>query len=110
MIDNDRREELRESLDKETNDPETQAWREELTPEELEYVSQLDEQYITGVAALCTAILVRERIRQKFRSREIQEIETIYDHCRLRMRDGRLLLARLAQDGTLQLDEIDGVC
>lgn len=105
MIDNDRREELRESLDKETNDPETQGWR-----EELEYVSQLDEQYITGVAALCTAILVRERIRQRFRPQEIREIETIYDHCRLRMRDGRLLLARLAQDGTLRLDEIDGVC
>jgi len=109
-MDNERREELRRRLYQETNDPESQEWRDGLTPEELEYVHQLDDQYVSGVAAICSAILVRERVRAQFRQEEIEELETIHDHCRVRLRDGRLYLARLGQDNALLLDEIDGVC
>lgn len=109
-MDEARREELFQNWDKESPDPEEQAWRDDLTPEELEYVAQLDDHYTSGVAAICTAILVRERIRQRFGPREIQELETIRDHCRLRLRDGRLYLARLTAGGELRLDEIEAVC
>lgn len=109
-MDDNRREELRARLGRETNDPESQEWRKDLTPEELEYVEQLDDQYVTGIAAMCSAILVREQIRARFRQEEIEELETIRDHCRLRLRDGRLYIARLGRDNRLKLDEIDGVC
>ena len=36
---------LRIMHEEETNDPETMEWREDLIPEELEYVKQLDEEY-----------------------------------------------------------------
>lgn len=109
-MDDNRREELRARLGQETNDPESQEWREDLTPEELEYVEQLDDQYVSGVAAICSAILVREQVRARFRQEEIAELETIRDHCRLQLRDGRMYIARLGRDNQLKLDEIDGVC
>ena len=61
----ERREQLYDSWNHETDDPETQEWRDELTPEELEYVERLDNNFVTGVRHICTAILVRERIRQQ---------------------------------------------
>ena len=109
-MDDNRREQLRQRLYQETNDPETQEWRDDLTPEELEYVEQLDDQYVTNVVAICSAILVREQVRDRFRREEIAELETIRDHCRLRLRVGSLYLARLGRDNRLRLDEIDGVC
>ena len=109
-MDDNRREQLRRRLYQETNDPETQEWRDDLTPEELEYVNRIDDQYISGIAAICSAILVREQVRDRFPQEEIAELETIRDHCRLRLRDGTMYLARLGRDNRLRLDEIDGVC
>ena len=96
---------LKESWSSETGEPWTQAWREERA-----YVSGLDRDYGRGILALCSAILVREKVRARYRPEEVLELETVYDHCRLRLRDGRTLLARLDADRALQLDEIDGVC
>ena len=109
-MDDNRREQLRQRLYQETNDPETQEWRDDLTPEELEYVEQLDGQYVTGVVAICSAILVRDLVRSRFRREEITELETIRDHCRVHLRDGTMYLARLDRNNRLRLDEIDGVC
>ena len=109
-MDDVRREYIRDRLYQETGEPESQAWRDELTPEELEYAARLDEQYETGVMAICSAILVREQVRARYRPQEIAELETIRDHCRVRLRDGTMYLARLDRDCTLRLDEIDGVC
>ena len=109
-MDDIRREQLRQRLYQETNDPESQEWRDELTPEELEYVEQLDNSYVSHIAAMCSAILVREKVRARFRQEEILELETIRDHCRVRLQDGRLFLARLGRDNRLRLDEIDEAC
>lgn len=109
-MDNERRSQIIESLDNEPSEAWTQEWRKDLTAEELDFVAEVDDQYCKGISAICTAILVRERLRSYFHPLDLQEVETIQDHCRLRLRDGRLLLARLSRDGTLRLDEIDGVC
>lgn len=109
-MDEFRREQLLDNWNQEANEPESQEWREELTPEELEYVGQLDDQYDPGHLAICSAILVREKVRARFRPEEIAELETIRDHCRVRLRDGAMYLARLGRDRSLRLDEIDGVC
>ena len=50
----------------ETGDPETQEWREELTDEARSFVDSLDDCYISGIAAMCSAVLVRERVRARF--------------------------------------------
>ena len=109
-MDDERREYIRDRLYQETGEPESQAWRDELTPEEMEYVERLDGRYATGVAAMCAAILVREKVRERYRPEEIAKLETIRDHCRVTLRDGAMYLARLGQDHSLRLDEIDGVC
>ena len=109
-MDNLRREELRQLWDNESESPETMEWRDSLTPEELDYVTSLDKRYRNGLLAIASAILVREKVRAQFSHAEILELETIYDHCRLQLRDGRLFLARLDRDRNLRLDEIDGVC
>lgn len=109
-MDDERREYIRDRFYQETNEPESQEWRDDLTPEELEYVGQLDDQYDPGYLAICSAILVREKVRARFRPEEIAELETIRDHCRVRLRDGTMYLARLGRDRSLRLDEIDGVC
>lgn len=109
-MDEFRREQLLDNWNQETNEPESQEWRDELTPEELEYVGQLDDQYASGYLAICSAILVREELRARFRPEEIAEVETIREHCRVRLRDGTIYLARLGRDRSLRLDEIDGVC
>lgn len=109
-MDEIRREHLLDNWNNETNEPESQEWRDDLTPEELEYVGQLDDQYDSGYLAICSAILVREELRARFRPEEIAEVETIREHCRVRLRDGTMYLARLGRDRSLRLDEIDGVC
>lgn len=109
-MDNLRIEELRQLWDAESEAPETQEWRDDLTPEELDYVSGLDGSFRRGFLAMASAILVREKVRKRFSPMEIQELETVRDHCRLTLRDGRMFLARLDADRFLRLDEIDGVC
>ena len=109
-MDEIRREQLWESWNHENDDPESEDWRLDLTPEELEYVEQLDDSYTNGIRQLCTAILVRERIRDRYSPAEILSLETVGDHCRLWLRDGTAYLARLAGDGTLRLDELDPAC
>lgn len=108
-MDNLRREQLTDNWDSECNsgDP---SWRKELTAEELDFVASLDRGYRRGMLTMASAILVREKVRSRFRPGEIAELVTIRDHCRLRLRDGRLYLARLNDDNSLRLDEIDGVC
>ena len=98
-MDNERRLQILENLSHETNEAWTREWREELTPEELDFVAREDDRYCDGVQALCTAILIRERVRQRFQP-----------HCRLRLRDGRMFLARLDKGGGLTLDEIEEAC
>ena len=107
-MDEIRREHLFDSWNKEPRQGED--WREDLTPEELDYVSGLDRNYNRGILALASAILVREKVRAQFSPGEILELETIYDHCRLRLRSGQMYLARLDRNRDLRLDEIDGVC
>lgn len=109
-MDNLRREELLDNWEHETNESWTQEWREELSPGELEYVAQLDSGYRSGVRRLCTDILIQEEIRRQFRPSEIQELEHFQDHCRLRLRDGRMYLARLDREGGVRLEEIEVVC
>lgn len=109
-MDNERREQLKNAWDRESEAPESMEWRDELSPEELDVVSQWDRSYSQGVLAMASAILVREKIRKLFDPRDVLELETIHDHCRLQLRDGRMLLARLDRDGSLRLDEIDEVC
>lgn len=109
-MDNERRREILENLSNETGEAWTREWRENLTPEERDFAEQEDARYCDGVQAICTAILIRERVRQIFKPREIEELTTVYDRCRLRLTSGRLFIARLARDGGLVLDEIDEAC
>ena len=44
----------------ESNDPETQEWREELTPEEEALIASWDKAYNIGVKSLCRQILNTE--------------------------------------------------
>lgn len=107
-MDNLRREQLREYWNEEALYGDD--WRDDLTPEELDYVSGLDQNYDRGILAMASVILIREQVRERFAPREILELETVGDHCRLRLKDGRMFLARLDRDNSLRLDEIDGVC
>ena len=109
-MDNLRREQLFHNWNTETDDPETTEWRDELTLEELEYIAQLDEGYRRGMLCMCQVILIREEIRRRFHPQEILELEAVRDHCRLRLRDGRLFLARWTSQGQLRLDEIEEAC
>lgn len=52
-----REEELQRLFWAETDDPETQEWREELTAEEAELVEAWDDQMEIGMARLCREIL-----------------------------------------------------
>lgn len=97
-----RKKELRENWSSETSE----VWRKELTPEELDYVAGLDRDYDRGILALCSAILVREKVRAQYTAEEILELKTVYDRCRVCLRDGRILLASLNRDGSLRLDEM----
>lgn len=109
-MDEMRREQLLDSWNDETDDPETQEWRDDLTPEELEYVDQLDGDYHTGFRRICIHILLQAKIRQRYSPAEIRELEFTGEHCRLWLWDGSMYLARLALDGSLRLDPIDTTC
>ena len=103
-MDQERKDYIDWCLDNETNDPETQEWRDELTPEEQAYVDQEDDRYERAIAAMCSAILVRERLRKKYQPEELLEIKTVHDHCRVRLRSGEQYMARLGRDGGLVLE------
>ena len=107
-MDSLRREQLAASWESECGGD--RSWRDSLTPEELDFLASLDNAYHRGTLAMASAILIREKIRARFRPSEILELETVFDHCRLRLRSGGLFLARLNDDHSLRLDEIDGVC
>ena len=103
-----RKREIDRYMAHETNAPESQEWREDLTEEESAYVQARDKHYERGIAAMCSAILVRERVQQRYRPEEIAELKTVYDHCRLRLRSGEVFLARWAPAGGLRLEKIVG--
>ena len=107
-MDKTRKREIDRYLAHETNALESQEWREELTEEESAYVQARDKHYERGIAAMCSAILVRERVQQRYRPEEIAELKTVYDHCRLRLRSGEVFLARWAPAGGLRLEKIVG--
>lgn len=103
-MDKERKTQIDWCLDNETNDPETQEWRDGLTPEEQEYVDQQDDHFEQAIAAMCSAILVVERLRKKYKPEELLELKTFGDHCRVRLRSGEQYMARLGKDGGLVLE------
>ena len=110
MIDNLRREQLTDLWCQEEDYPECQEWREELTPEERDYVAGLDGRFRIGVRQMCEAILIREKVRRRFGLRNIEELTTLQDCCRLHLRDGRVYLVRLTDDNELAFQAVDAAC
>lgn len=55
-----RTQEFYDNWSHETNDPETQEWRDDLTPEELEQVERWDEGYLDGIEKMAAHILEME--------------------------------------------------
>ena len=108
-MDNLRREQLIDNWNEEGRDDDTE-WREDLTPEELDFVEGLDRRYDCGILKMASRILIMEKIRAKYSPAEIMELEGVGEHYRLRLRDGSLFLARLGNDNSLLLTEIDEVC
>jgi asparagine N-glycosylation enzyme membrane subunit Stt3 len=53
--------ELADNWNEETNDPETQEWRDGLTPEEAKIIDDWDYGYSIGVHNICQAILAMSR-------------------------------------------------
>lgn len=105
-----REEYLHDLWDEETDDPETQEWREELTAEEQKVVDLWDDQYDVGMLKLCTAVVIRDEIHKVYQRKDILELVDVPGGCRMRLRDGSLYLAMLASDNTLRLSEIDAAC
>ena len=62
-MDENRRQELYDSWSAETNEPETEEWRDDLTPEEAALVDQWDAAFLAGYYKLCCAILDAEQRR-----------------------------------------------
>jgi len=54
-------------FDHETNDLESQEWRETLTEEERAYVDDKDERYRAGMLRLCEAIQASDKRRAEAR-------------------------------------------
>lgn len=105
MMTEEKKDRLLWCWENESGDPETQEWRDGLTEEEQAYADELDERYNGGIAAMCSAILVRERVQARFAPEEIEELETVYDHCFLRTKGGRGYVVRLGQGGDIILEE-----
>ena len=55
-----RRQEIIENWNNETNDPETQEWRDDLTSVEKQFVAKLDDKYSGGVERIASDALVAE--------------------------------------------------
>lgn len=56
-----RMKELADNFYAETNDPETQEWRDELTPQEAEIIADWDNGYAVGVHKICQDIMALQR-------------------------------------------------
>jgi hypothetical protein len=56
-----RMKELADNWNEETNDPETEEWRDHLTPEEVKIVADWDNGYAVDVHKLCQDILALYR-------------------------------------------------
>ena len=61
-IEQKRLDELRRLWWDETCEPETQEWRDDLTPSEEKFVESWDHAYNLGVKSLCEQILHHERV------------------------------------------------
>jgi hypothetical protein len=57
MISKERIEELESYFWDETNDVETQEWRDDLNDEEEKLISEWDEKYAVGIGTLCKEIM-----------------------------------------------------
>lgn len=64
MISEERKAEMAELFYGETNDPESEEWRESLTEEELVLVESWDEAFERGLYRLCKDILDRQKARE----------------------------------------------
>lgn len=62
-ITREREKELLWRMDNETNDPEAQEWRAELTADEAAMVEQLDKAYVSGLAQIAEKVLPPEQWR-----------------------------------------------
>ena len=60
MITEERLQDIERLFWAETNDPETEEWRDDLIPEEAELVADWDKRVATGMAQIATQILRRE--------------------------------------------------
>ena len=103
-MDKERKAQIDWCLNNETNAPETQEWRDGLTPEEQAYVDQQGNHFERAIAAMCCARLVVERLRKKYKPEELLELKTFGDHCRVRLHSGEQYMARLGKDGGLVLE------
>ena len=86
----ERRDHLYWLWSEETEAPETQEWRDDLTPAEAAYVASLDRGYRAGCTQIATAILVMEDIYRDFPLRQIRQITRQGCRCRLELVDGRV--------------------
>jgi hypothetical protein len=59
MISNERLEELESYFWEESNDEDTQLWREDLSEEEDKLISEWDKKYNVGIANLCEQIILK---------------------------------------------------
>lgn len=109
-MDNERRDALYRLWCEETGEDKTQEWRQELDGEELELVTQWDRGYSQGVNTLCSRLLVRDKIRERFSRKEIAELEAVGCRYRLRLKTGELYLASLSGDLQLRLEAVDEAC
>ena len=109
-MDDTRREELTRLWGDETNAEESQSWRESLTPEERDFVAGLDGGFRSGARRLCEATVIRDKLRQRYSPGMIEELATLRDCCRLRLRDGRTYLVRLGRDNALKFQAVDDAC
>lgn len=109
-MDNARRDELYRLWCAETSEDETQEWRQELNGEELELVAQWDIGYSQGINTLCSRLLVRDKIRERYSRREIAELEAVGKRYRLRLKTGELYMASLSESGALCLESVDEAC
>lgn len=89
----------------ETEDLETQEWREDLTPAEAVYVASLDRGYRAGCTQIATAILVMEDIYRTFPLHQIREITRRGCRCRLELTDGRVFDCGMDADRKIHYTE-----
>jgi len=61
MITQDRIDEMEDDFWSESNDEDTQEWREDLTEEETKVVDKWDRKYAQGTVSLCQQILDIEK-------------------------------------------------